>query len=72
MATLEVNLAVSQKIGNISTSRPSYTLLGVYPKDGLPYHQNKMVNYFHSSFIHNNQKLTTIHMFLVRSHNGTS
>jgi hypothetical protein len=30
--TLEINLAVPQKIGNSSTSRPSYTTLGHIPK----------------------------------------
>jgi hypothetical protein len=30
-------LAVSRKIGNSSTSRP---LLGIFPKDALPYHKD--------------------------------
>ena len=33
--TIEINLAASQKIGNSSTSRPSYTT-GIYPKDVPP------------------------------------
>jgi hypothetical protein len=32
MATLEINLAVSQKTGNPFTSRPSYTTLGLIHK----------------------------------------
>jgi hypothetical protein len=35
-STLEIHLAVSQKTGNSSTSRP---LLGIYPKDVLPSHK---------------------------------
>jgi hypothetical protein len=36
--TLEINLAVSQKIGNSSISRNSYTNSGHIPKDVLPFH----------------------------------
>jgi hypothetical protein len=38
--TLEINLAFSQKIGNDSISRPSYTTPGTYPKDALPPHKD--------------------------------
>jgi hypothetical protein len=36
--TLEISLAVSQNIGNSSTSRPSYTTHGT--KYGSPYHKD--------------------------------
>ena len=36
--TLGIILAVSQKIGNISTLRPSYTTSGI--KDAPPYHRD--------------------------------
>jgi hypothetical protein len=36
--TLEINFAVSQKIGNSPTSRPqAIPLLGIYPRDAPPY-----------------------------------
>jgi hypothetical protein len=35
VTTLEINLAVSQKTGNSSTSRIIYTHLRIYPKDVL-------------------------------------
>jgi hypothetical protein len=37
--TLEIGLAVSQKIRNSSMSRASYTTLGQYTKDAPPYHK---------------------------------
>jgi hypothetical protein len=42
-ATLEINMVVSQKIENQSTSRPTsgnIPLLVIYPKDAQPYHKN--------------------------------
>ena len=53
--TLEINLAVSQKTENSSTSRPSYTSPGHIPKDAPTSHKDDI----HSSFIHNSQKLET-------------
>ena len=38
--TLKINLAVSQKIWNSSTSRPSLLFLGIYSKDALPNHKD--------------------------------
>ena len=52
--TLEINLAISQKTGNISTSRPSYT-----PKMLHHTTQGHLFSYVHSSFIHNIQKVET-------------
>ena len=57
--TLEINLAVSQKTGNSSTSRPSYTTPGHIPKRCPTIPQGHLLNYVHSSFIHNSQKLET-------------
>lgn len=37
---LEINLAFSQKMGNISTSRHNYTSLRYMPKNALPYHND--------------------------------
>jgi hypothetical protein len=51
IATLEANLAVSQKTGNSSTSRPSYTTDGHIPKRCLTIRRG--LNYVHSSFICN-------------------
>ena len=56
--TLEVNLEVAQKIGNSSTSRPSYTTLSMYPEDVPPSHKD-ICSTMLSSFIHNKQKLKT-------------
>jgi hypothetical protein len=36
--TLEINLVVPQKIGNMTTSSPIY--LGIYPKDAPPYYKD--------------------------------
>ncbi|KAL6035709.1 hypothetical protein STEG23_008664, partial [Scotinomys teguina] len=52
-ATLEINMVVSQKIGNHSTSRPSYTTLGHIPKEYTIIPQGHMFNYVSSSIIHN-------------------
>ena len=57
--TLEINLVVSQKIGNSSTSRPSYTTPGHIPKRCSTIPQGRLLNYVHSSFICNSQKLET-------------
>ena len=43
--TLEINLEVSQKIGNRSTSRPSYAAPG-YPKDAPPYNKDTCATMF--------------------------
>ena len=48
--TMEINMAVFQKIWNASTSGPSYTTLGHIP-------QGYLLNYVYCGFIHNNQKL---------------
>ena len=43
--TLEVNLAVAQKIGNISTSRPSYTTPEHVPRRCATIPQGHLLNY---------------------------
>lgn len=49
--TLEINFAVSQRIGNISTSRLRYKLLGIDTKmPTIP--QGHFLKYVHRSFIH--------------------
>ena len=47
--TLELNMVVSQKIGNQSTSRPSIATFGHITKGGLTIPQGHMLNYVHSS-----------------------
>jgi hypothetical protein len=34
--TLEINLEITQKIGNMSLKEPAIPLLGIYPKDAPP------------------------------------
>jgi hypothetical protein len=46
---LEINLMVSLKIGNRSTSRPSYTILKHIPKRYSTIPQGHFLNYVHSS-----------------------
>ena len=53
--TLEINMVVSQKIENSSTS--SYTWLYTQKSSTIP--QGHLLNYVHSSFICNSQKLET-------------
>jgi hypothetical protein len=37
---MEINLVVSQKIGNSSNPDPAIPLLGIYPKDAPQYHRD--------------------------------
>jgi hypothetical protein len=57
--TVEINLVAFQKIGNNSTSRPSSTTPGHIPKRCSTIPQGHLFSYFHSTFIHNCQKLET-------------
>ena len=50
---------VSQKIGNSCTLRPSCTTPRHIPKRYSTTPQGHLLNYVHSSFIHNIQKLET-------------
>ena len=59
LATLEINMAVSQKTGNQSTSRPSNTILGHIPKGCLITPQGHLLTYVHSSFVCNSQNMET-------------
>ena len=51
-----------QKTRNISTSRPSYNTPGHIHQNCSTIPQRHLLNYFHSSFIHNSQKLETTYM----------
>ena len=55
--TMEINMAVPQKVGNQSTSRSSYTTLGHISKGHSILPQGHMLNHVHCGFIHNSQKL---------------
>ena len=54
---------VSQKIGNQSTSKPSYTTTGHIPKRCFAILQGHLLNYVHSSFICNGEKLDHQYIF---------
>jgi hypothetical protein len=56
-STLEINMMVSQIIGNPSTSRPSYPTPGHIPKGNFILPQGHLLKFVHSSFSHNTQKL---------------
>jgi hypothetical protein len=51
ITTLEINLVVSQMIGNSSTSRSSYITHGNIPKSCSTIPQGHLLNYVHSSSI---------------------
>jgi hypothetical protein len=55
--SLQINMALSQKIGYQSTSRPSYTTPGHIPEGYSTVPQGHSLNYVHSSFIRDSQKL---------------
>jgi hypothetical protein len=55
--TLDINLEVPQKIGNISTLRPRYTTLGNIHKRCPTMPQGPVFHYVHSDFICDRQKL---------------
>ena len=59
--TLEINLEVSQKIGNRSTWRPSYTTLENIPKRCPPWHKGTC-----STIMNDSQKLETTQMSLIK------
>jgi hypothetical protein len=49
--TLEINLEISQKTGDSSTTRPSHTTPGHTPKRCPTISQGHLYNYVHRSFI---------------------
>ena len=61
--TLEINMVVSPKIGNQSTSKPSNTTTGHIPKRCFTILQGHLLNYVHSTFICNDQKLDLLYIF---------
>ena len=79
IVNLEISMAVSQKIRNKSTSRPRNTTLGYIPKGYTVIPQGHLLNYIHSSIIHNSENLKTTYMLfnqrmdkenMVHLHNG--
>ena len=59
--TLEISLAVSQKVGNSSTQSQLYHFWA-YSQKIFHYTTSKCAPYVHSSFINNSQKLETTQM----------
>ena len=57
IATLEISMKVSQKIGNQSTTRSSNTTLGHIPKGYSNIPQKHLLNNVHSSIIRHSQNL---------------
>ena len=45
-ATLEISMAISQNIRKQSTSRPSSTMLGIYPNNAQSYHKDTFLTMF--------------------------
>ena len=58
-APLDVSVVISQKIRKQPFSRPSNTSFGDIPKGCSVVPQGHVLNYVHSSFIHNSQNLET-------------
>lgn len=61
--TMEINMAVHQKVGNQSISRPRPITLGHTPKGCSMLHQEHLFKFVHCGFIHNNQQLETALIF---------
>ena len=59
VTTLEIDMVVSQKIGNSSTSRTSDTTLGRIPNECSIILQGLLLNGVHNSIICNSQNLET-------------
>ena len=57
--TLEISVAVSQKIGSQPTSRPSNIAVGQIPKRHSIVSQGHVLNYVYRSIICNSQNLET-------------
>jgi hypothetical protein len=57
-ASLEINMAVSQKIGNLP-HHPAILLLNIYPKDASPYYENTCSTSLFFSFFFSGQKIKT-------------
>ena len=64
--TLDIKMTVSQKIGNRSTSRSSYSTPGHIPKGCPILPQGRLLNSVHNCFAHNSQKLERTQMYLNR------
>ena len=58
-ATMEISMAISQKIRKQSTSRPSNTTFGYIPKGCSIVPQGHVLNHVHSCVICNRQNLET-------------
>ena len=64
--TLEICLAIPQKIGYSTTWRPSYSTSGHIPKRRSNIQQRRMYHNVHSSSIYNSQKLERTQMSFSR------
>ena len=78
-ATLEINMAASQKIGNQSNPRPRNNTVGHIPQVCRFIPHGHLLNYAHSSTICNSQNLKTTYVLInqrmnkenvIRLHNG--
>ena len=58
-ATMEINVPVPPENENQSISRSSYATFGQLPKGCSIIPQGHLLNYVHSGFIYNSQKLET-------------
>jgi hypothetical protein len=63
ITTLEINMEIPQKIGNISTWISIYTILGNIPKRYPTMPQEHMFHCVHSCLVNDSQKLETTQMF---------
>jgi hypothetical protein len=68
--TLEINLVVSQEIGNSCPSRSSYAIPEHIPKRCSTILQGHLLNSVHNSFNHNSQKLETTYISISELKNG--
>ena len=62
----QINLVISHKIGNRCIPRPSCTTSGHILNRSSTVLQGHLLNYAHSNFIHNSQKLETTLMSLIQ------
>jgi hypothetical protein len=58
-ATLEINMAVPQRLGINLPQHPAIPLLDIYPKSAPSYNKDTCSTTFNSSFIRNSQRLET-------------
>ena len=56
-ATLDISMAISQKIRKNLPQDPAIPLLGIYPKDAQSCHKGHVLSYVHSSIVCLSQNL---------------